>query len=312
MFGLMHLLDIFQAQLNGNPEAWKHYWLDPMTKLVNFIGKDNIPFHASIFPAMIMGQNTPYKIVDELPANEFYNLEGRQFSKSDGWYIDLEDFFKRYTVDQIRYTISANAPETSDSEFTWKDFQTRCNSELLGKFGNLVNRVLVFTRNRCQGCVPGKDSLDAIDTEFLTKIGSFVDQASGAYQSFKLRRASQIIMELAQQGNIYFDSKRPWQDASDPQRQSLMETTVACCFECLKALALISYPIMPQTANEVWTMMGYSTDLGSQDWHEVIKTSVPKGQHLPEPKILFQRVEDEHIQKEIAKLHKLSQSKVVP
>ncbi len=111
-------------------------WSDYKTKLIHFIGKDNIPFHAVIFPAMTMGQNFPYKVVDELPANEFYNLEGRQFSKSDNWTIDLETFFQRYTVDQIRYAIASNAPETSDSEFTWKDFQSRCNAELLGKYGN--------------------------------------------------------------------------------------------------------------------------------------------------------------------------------
>src|SRR4029079_18846618 len=107
------------------------------------------------------------KVVDELPANEFYNLEGRQFSKSDGWYIDLEDFFTRYTTDQIRYTIASNAPESSDSEFTWKDFQMRCNSELLGKYGNLVNRVLVIAHNKCEGTVPSLNDLKPVDKEFL-------------------------------------------------------------------------------------------------------------------------------------------------
>ena len=107
----------------GHPDRWKDYWLDPETKLVQFIGKDNIPFHAVFFPAMLMGQDQPYKLPDEIPANEFLLLEGRQFSKSEGWTIDLEDFFTRYTPDQIRYAIAANAPETSDSEFSWKDFQ---------------------------------------------------------------------------------------------------------------------------------------------------------------------------------------------
>ena len=110
-----------------DPEAWKTTGSIPRPDYVQFIGKDNIPFHAVFFPAMIMGQNKPYKLVDELPANEFYNLEGSQFSKSDGWYIDLETFFKQFTADQIRYAIAANAPETQDSEFTWKDFQMRCN-----------------------------------------------------------------------------------------------------------------------------------------------------------------------------------------
>ena len=120
----------------------------------------------SIFPAMVMGQNIPYKLVDELPANEFYNLEGKQFSKSDGWYIDLEDFFQRYTSDQIRYAIASNAPETSDSEFTWKDFQNRCNVDLLGKYGNLVNRVLVFIRNHCEGLTPAIEKLNQLMMNF--------------------------------------------------------------------------------------------------------------------------------------------------
>ena len=109
----------------GDSEAWKKYWLDPQTKYVQFVGKDNIPFHAVFFPAMEMGQKTPYKMVDELPANEFLNLEGRQFSKSDGWTIDLDRFFEHFTADQIRYTLAANAPEAQDAEFTWKDFQIR-------------------------------------------------------------------------------------------------------------------------------------------------------------------------------------------
>ena len=196
--------------LQGNPEKWKEYWFDPQTKLVQFVGKDNIPFHASIFPAMTMGQNLPYKLVDELPANEFLNLEGRQFSKSDGWTIDLEEFFEKCTVDQIRYTLAANAPETSDSEFTWKDFQLRCNTDLLGKWGNLVNRVLVFAKTHCEGNIPSQKELKPIDLEFLEKMRALCDECALAYESFKVRRASQIIMELATVCNVYFDSKKPW------------------------------------------------------------------------------------------------------
>lgn len=294
------------ALKSGQPDKWKDYWQDSNTKLVNFIGKDNIPFHAAIFPAMVMGQNQPYKLVDELPANEFYNLEGRQFSKSDGWYIDLEDFFKRYTSDQIRYAIASNAPETSDSEFTWKDFQLRCNSDLLGKYGNLVNRVLVFIRNQCGGVVPQMQDLESIDEQFLVTIRAMIDQASACYETFKVRRASQIVMELAQQGNVYFDSKRPWQDAKNESTKSRMQTTLACCIECLKALALVSYPIIPETANQVWKMLGYAFDLKSANWDQVKEEKVPSGQAILPPQILFQRVEDEAIDQEIQKLNQLS------
>lgn len=290
------------AELRGSPESWKDYWCDQTTQLVNFIGKDNIPFHAAIFPAMTMGQNQPYKLVDELPANEFYNLEGRQFSKSDGWYIDLDDFFKRYTPDQIRYAIAANAPETSDSEFTWKDFQQRCNIELLGKYGNLVNRVLVFAHKQCEGRVPQKKDLQLIDLGFLENMQRLVEEAAQSYDTFKLRRASQIVMELAQLGNVYFDAKRPWQDAREEATRASMETTIACCLDCLKLLALISFPIIPESAEQIWKMLGYSSPLNTQDWNIVAQTPIPVSQPLLQPKILFQKIEDEQIQQEIDKL----------
>lgn len=294
----------------GEKDAWKRFWCDEETKLIHFIGKDNIPFHAVIFPAMTMGQNLPLKLVDELPANEFYKLEGRQFSKSEGWYIDLEDFFKRYTTDQIRYAIAANAPETSDSEFTWKDFQLRCNSELLGKYGNLVNRVLVFAKNHCSGKVPARGKLEENDIQFLNTIQKLIREAEEAYEQFKLRRASQIVMELAQVGNIYFDAKRPWQEAKVPERLEAMKTTIACCLECLKALSLISYPIIPTTAEAVYQLLGYQTPLKDSKWADIASLPIADGQILETPKILFSKIENEQIEQEIAKLHALSQKTV--
>jgi methionyl-tRNA synthetase len=295
------------AEKQGTPERWKDYWCDPKTKLVNFIGKDNIPFHAVIFPAMTMGQNQPYKLVDELPANEFYNLEGRQFSKSDGWTIDLESFFKSYTTDQIRYTIAANAPETADSEFTWRDFQLRCNTDLLGKFGNLVNRVLVFAKNNCQSKVPSKHTLQAIDSQFLDEVQKIVEQAKNAYETFKIRRVSQLVMELAQLGNVYFDAKRPWLDAKQPETRQTMETTIACCLECLKSLALIANPLIPDSSAKVWQMLGFKESLENLGWAAIIANPIPEGQSLNDPQILFKRVEDEEIESEVAALKKMAE-----
>lgn len=292
------------AQLIGTPEKWKDYWCDQKTKLVHFIGKDNIPFHAVIFPAMTMGQNQPYKLVDELPANEFLMLEGRQFSKSDGWMIDLEDFFKRYTADQIRYTLAANAPETSDAEFTWQDFQNRCNGDLGGKYGNFVNRVLVFAKNNCGSQIPQCGKLEEIDQKFLEKVKKLASQAKDNYNSFSLRRASQTMMELAQEGNVYFDAKQPWKAVKNPETKPSMETTIFCCLECIKILALISSPIIPETAEKVWKMLGMETSLSSQKWDDIVETSVKSGQHLPVPEILFKRIEEEQIQQELEKLKK--------
>ncbi len=295
------------AELRGDPELWKKYWLDSDTKLVNFMGKDNIPFHAITFPAMLMGQNTPYKLVDEIPANEFYKLEGRQFSKSDGWYIDLERFFQRYAVDQIRYAIAASAPEFADAEFSWREFQMRCNTDLLGKYGNLVNRVLVFARMHCQQKVPLSGSLEEEDRQFLSRCGELMDQAAANYEGFRLRAASQTMMELAQLGNIYFDRKRPWQDVKSEETRTRMETTIACCLRCLKNLAMISFPMIPETAEKVWQFLGYEISLPLKGWDLAMEEEIPVGQKLRDPEILFKRVEDVEIEKEIEQLHKMAE-----
>ena len=272
---------------------WEDYWLNPKCKLVHFIGKDNIPFHAVFFPAMLMGQDKPYKLPDEIPANEFFMLEGRQFSKSDGWTIDLNDFFTRYTPDQARYAIAANAPETSDSEFSWKDFQMRCNAELLGKLGNFVNRVLVFAKQHCHGKMPkgGEDFA-----------GELVEQAAQSFEKFHLRKASQILMELAQVGNTYFDAKKPWALAKDPGKKEELDIVIASSIECIKNLALVASPIIPASAQKMWHMLGFSGELAKANWKQVHSTPIPVGQKLGEPEILFRKVEDEEIEAQIKKL----------
>ncbi len=269
----------------GNEDAWRKYWLDPETHLVQFIGKDNIPFHAVFFPAMIMGQNIPYKLVDELPANEFYHLEGRPFSKSEGWYIDLESFFTHFTADQIRYAIAAGAPETQDSEFTWKDFQSRCNADLVGKLGNYANRILTFTQKQCDGKVP-----EPVDDPFLQEIEGMLHAIHDAYSHFRLRKAMQLIMELAHKANAYFDSNKPWMLAKKPETIAEMRHIIYCCLECLRTLATAIYPVMPNAATTIWSFLGYSTPLSQ--W---VSSPLPEGQLLPIPSLVFQRVEDEHI-----------------
>lgn len=297
------------AQKKGQPDAWRDYWCDPATQYVQFIGKDNIPFHAVFFPAMEMGQNESYKLVDELPANEFYNLEGRQFSKSEGWTIDLEKFFKRYTVDQIRYAIAANAPETQDSEFTWKDFQMRCNSELVGKYGNFANRTLVFAANQCGQKVPSRTNLQEIDRQFEMRLQELATQIADSYQTFHLRRVSQLIMELAQAGNVYFDAKKPWALARDPNTRADMETTVALCLEALKVLSLVSAPIIPEAAQKLWRLLGNSTLLEKNTWQQVLERQLPVGQTLPAPELLFYKIEEEWINEEVNHLDELIEKK---
>lgn len=294
------------ALKRGDAEKWKDYWLDQETKLVHFIGKDNIPFHSVIFPAMTMGQNLPLKLVDDLPANEFFNLEGRKLSKSEGWYIDLADFLTRYTPDQLRYTLAANAPESADSEFTWKDFQARCNSELLGKYGNLVNRVMVFAQKQTDGRVPEMKDLQPVDEQFLAKIQSIASEMADCFTQYRVRRACQLLMELAQEGNTYFDHKQPWKEAKQPETHQSMLNTIGCCLECIKLMALTSSPIIPQTAQKIWRMLGMHNALAEANWFDIASTPLTNGSTLGTAEILFKKIEDEQIDAEIAALHAMA------
>ncbi len=293
------------AEKINDKDKWKDYWLDKNTKLINFIGKDNIPFHTIFFPAMIMGQNEGYILAHDVPANEFLMLENRQFSKSDNWYIDLDDFFKKYTADQIRYYLAAIAPETSDSDFSWKDFQNRCNSELLAKLGNFVHRTLVFAKNNCSQKVP-KPNLEEEDNHFLLKIKELSLSAIEAYYNYHLRLASQIIMELAHLGNCYFDQKKPWKLAKDPATHEQMDTTIFCCLECIKAIAMTSSPIIPDSSQKIWEMLGYTSKLEDEKWDDVLSKSINENQGLKDPVVLFRKIEDEEIEKELEKLKNIS------
>ena len=287
------------AESIGDPVRWESYWLDPACRLVQFLGKDNIPFHGAVFPAMLMGQDLPYKLVDEMPANEFYMLAGRQFSKSEGWYIDVADFLERYSADQIRYAIASNAPETQDSEFTWKDFQNRCNADLLGKFGNFVHRTLVFAKNVCHGTVPEPKDLAEDEVQFLERCRELASQAKAAYAQFRLRKASSVIMELAQLGNVFFDMKKPWAKEQDPQT---IANTISCCLECVKILSLISLPIIPTASAEIVALLGLEPQFQTRGFDDQMAFILPAGHRLGAPKPLFRKIEDEEIAREEAKL----------
>ena len=300
------------AENLGKPDRWKDFWLDPKTKLIQFIGKDNIPFHAVFFPAVLMAQDLPYKLPDEIPANEFLLLEGRQFSKSDGWMIDLDDFFAKYTADQARYALAANAPETADSEFSWKDFQKRCNAELLGKFGNFINRVLVFAKTHSASIVPPLGELQAEDKHFLNEISLILELISGSYSTFHLRKACQHLMELAQLGNTYFDAKKPWALVKDPSQRAALDTTIAASISCIIRLALAASPIIPETAQKIWHMLGFKTDLAKQNWQTIQSMPHPAGMKLGEPEILFRKVEDEEVEEQIAKLGSIAKQTLKP
>ena len=289
------------AEKQGNPDLWKEYWLGEDTRLINFIGKDNIPFHAIFFPAMCMGQNQPYAIVDDLPANEFLNLEGKQFSKSAGWTIDLETFFNRFSSYQIRYYLASIAPENNDSEFSWKGFQGACNSDLVGKFGNLANRTLTFLQ-KVGGKVPAQHDLHPTDEQFLLAIRGKIDEISLCYASYNVRKATQLIMELSHIGNAYFDSKEPWRLKKDEKCKEQLETTLNLCLSCLKLLALAISPLTPNAAQKLWELLGLPGTLNDHKWETVVEMQMTPDTPLKTPEILFPKVEDETINAELEKL----------
>lgn len=278
------------ASLQGTPDRWKEYWLDPKARLIQFLGKDNIPFHAVIFPSMIMGQDLSLKLVDDLPANEFYNLEGKQFSKSDGWYIDLQHFLDTFDADLIRYTIASNAPESQDSEFTWKDFQLKSNSELSGKFGNFIHRTLTFALANCGGVIPQKGQLEPIDEAFLNDLSNLLQEAFDAYGSYRLRRACQIIMEMAQKANVYFDAKKPWKEESIDKKN----TTIWCCLEAIKLLTLVANPVLPAATAAAFQML--TQKLPPKTWQEWREYPLVPGTEIKKPTPLFKKLEDADIE----------------
>lgn len=291
------------AEKIGDPKKWEHYWLDPETKLIQFVGKDNIPFHAVIFPAMLMGQNAHYKLVDELPANEFLNLEGRQFSKSDGWTIDFEKFLEEYPSDWIRYFVAANAPETSDSEFTWKDFQNKINNDLLGKFGNFLNRTLVFAHRSCQGVIPEPGSFSEEDKKFEKEIEAIYHLITQAYEGFSLRKVTRHLIELCQLGNTYFNAKAPWKLAKDPSKAKAVDTVIYLCLQCLQKLMLAFSPIIPDAAQKGWEQLGQVEKIASLSWNlPKLKVGTP----LQKPEVLFRKIEDDEVAKHLADLNTMS------
>ncbi len=290
------------GDLHGKPNALETYYKSKDTKIVQFIGKDNIVFHSVIFPCMCMGQSTNVHLVDDLPANEFLNLEGKQFSKSNYWTIDLSQFLDTYSADALRYTLAANAPETSDSEFTWKDFGRRVNSDLVGKFANFVHRSLTFVYNKVDHVIPSPSEYDAQDSAFFDEMNLKIRQIAESYEKYSVRQATQLIMELSAHCNAYFDHKKPWALLKNKETTEELLTTLYLSLMGVKALALVSFPIIPETATKIWNMLNLEGSLENISWDEAKDLQLTPGSLINKPEILFAKIEDEQIDAEIAKL----------
>ncbi|MEM7517053.1 MAG: methionine--tRNA ligase, partial [Planctomycetota bacterium] len=250
----------------GDPDGWKAWWKSEDTKLVHFIGKDNIPFHCVVFPSMLFGVEDDYVRPWQVPANEFYNLQGDKFSTSKGWTIPLTEFFEKYDPEITRFHLLASAPETADSEWRWEDFQKSAN-ELADKIGNLATRVLRFVDKHFEGKIPPMADAHRAeyDTLLLTQCGDFGDPAEHV-REFKFRRAAEQLLANATVGNVFVDQTAPWGlRKTDPERCA---SALRQCCEWIAKIARWSAPFMPGKAQALWEMVGGEGDVAQHGWPE--------------------------------------------
>lgn len=278
---------------------WKPYWQDKETELVHFIGKDNIVFHCVIFPAVLNAMGD-YILPENVPANEFLNLEGQKLSTSKNWAVWLHEYLEDFPEKQdvLRYVLTANAPETKDNDFTWSDFQTRNNSELVAIFGNFVNRVMVLMKKYYESIVPNPGALTPEDSATLEALKASPDTISTLLEQYKFRAASQEMMQLARHGNKYLADEEPWKlIKTNPERvATIMHTAI----QVVAGLAILCEPFLPHTATKLRTMLNLSETLG---WGAVGNvTLVPSGHTLGKAALLFEKIEDEAITAQLEKL----------
>ena len=277
---------------------WEKYWKDEETRMVHFIGKDNIVFHCIIFPAMLHAHGG-YILPDNVPANEFLNIEGQKVSTSRNWAVWLNEYLEDFPgrQDALRYTLTANMPETKDNDFTWKDFQNRNNSELVAILGNFVNRVMVLTNKHFQGKVPSKGVLTAEDEEVLRGIAEQRARVEDALETFHFRDALKEYMNLARVGNKYLTEMEPWKLVkSDVERTG---SVLYVSLQLVAALAGLGEPFLPFATNRLLKMLNKE----SIAWDEVGEQMLPEGYLVGEPELLFTKIEDDAIEAQIKKLH---------
>jgi methionyl-tRNA synthetase len=285
------------AKKLGNPELWKEYWLDPETQLVHFIGKDNIIFHALIWPAMLMGQNTRYCLPHDIPANEFMNLEGQKISTSRNWAIWVDEFVKEFDGEYLRYYLAANAPERQDADFSFKDFQQRINGELNNVLGNLANRVFAFAMKHFEGHIEQLD-LDEESQSIINEADKGISEISEAYRDYQVKRNTKSIMDLARMGNRFFDERKPWVAIKEDNQH--VQQTLWVCASLLQKISVAISPILPKHMQKLREMMSLPPITAWAD------ASVRNDYILKDIKPLFTKIEDTAIEAELQKLHNMA------
>ena len=279
---------------------WEPYWKNEDTKLVHFIGKDNIVFHCIIFPAMLKAEGS-YILPDNVPANEFLNLEGNKLSTSKNWAVWLHEYLEDFPNQQdvLRYALTSNAPETKDNDFTWKDFQARNNNELVAIFGNFINRVVVLTNKFYNGIVPNPSSFSDVDNATLTELKAYPAVISSSVERYRFREALGELMNVARLGNKYLADEEPWKVIKDnPER---VQTQMYVALQIAAALSSLCEPFLPFTAAKLSRILKIETKI---DWKTISQTSelIPVGHQIGEAELLFAKIEDEEIQKQMDKL----------
>jgi methionyl-tRNA synthetase len=284
------------AQSRGNGEEWRDYWQDSATRIYNFIGKDNIVFHTIIWPAMLMGYgglNLPY----DVPANEFLMIEGRKLSTSRNWAVWLPDYLERYAPDSLRYLLSISMPETSDTDFSWREFVRRNNDELVATYGNLVYRVLTFTYRSFGGCVPAPEGFDSRSRAALDLAKDTINTVDGLLYQCRFREAIRAAISLAQETNRYLEEKSPWKAIK--QDKHTVATTLYVALTVISCLRTVLYPFLPFSSQKLHTYLGFGGSVAGDGWH--LRAPEP-GQKLLPPKPLFAKLDEDLIAEEVSRL----------
>jgi methionyl-tRNA synthetase len=277
---------------------WEKYWKDEETKMVHFIGKDNIVFHCIIFPAMLRAEGS-FILPENVPANEFLNLENDKISTSRNWAVWLHEYLVEFPgkQDVLRYSLCASAPETKDNDFTWKDFQARNNNELVAILGNFINRALVLTNNYYDGKVPERGITDENDDSVLTEIKRIKENVETSLEAFRFREALKEAMNLARLGNKYLADAEPWKVIkTDPER---VKTIMNIALQITANLTIICEPFLPFSMEKLGSMINFR----EMNWNNAGRTDLlPSGHIINKPELLFEKIEDEEIARQINKL----------
>ena len=284
------------AARSGNPDAWRPFWEDPSTRAYYFIGKDNIPFHTIIWPAMLMGQGA-YILPYDVPANEFLNLEGRQLSTSRNWAVWVPDYLERFPPDPLRYHLIANLPETSDADFTWSEYVRRNNDELVATFGNLAHRVLTQAYRNFDGRTPDPGQLTDADEEMMAKCGVALGVVAQSIEAVRLREGLNGAMNLAREANRYLDAQAPWTLMKNDKAGAGRSLYVAMAV--LMALRVALHPYLPFSAQRLHELLGQSGKVEDVGW--TLETPVPGAEILP-PQPLFTKLDDSVAEEMLARL----------